>query len=189
MTTSTKTLATAQPVTVNPWMAALYGGVITAIIAIAVHFLIQTSNPVLYGIALLLLGVGPILGWQIAAGRLGSGWAVLIAGIIGSIIPILGQLLLWPLLVWLFDRRFSLGKLYLGSIIGVILGLVVFFVIGLLMGQDPYQWVGLAWTLGCSMWGGAAAAGMQRTEYVSTVTTTTATTTSATSSTASSVRR
>jgi hypothetical protein len=159
MTNSTSTAAV-QPVAVNPWMASVYGGVITAIIAIAFHFLLPMNQPILWGLALLLIGVGPVLGYQLAAGKLGSDWKAIVGGILGSIIPIVGQLLLWPLFVWLFDRRFSLGRLYLGSIIGIILGLAVFFLIATMMGQDPYTWVGLAWTLAASMWGGAAAAFM-----------------------------
>jgi hypothetical protein len=159
MTNSTSTAAV-QPVAVNPWMASVYGGVITAIIAIAFHFLLPMNQPILWGLALLLIGVGPVLGYQLAAGKLGSDWKAIVGGILGSIIPIVGQLLLWPLFVWLFDRRFSLGRLYLGSIIGIILGLAVFFLVATMMGQDPYTWVGLAWTLAASMWGGAAAAFM-----------------------------
>jgi hypothetical protein len=153
-------MAARPTVTVNPWMAAVYGGVITAIIAIAFHFLLPMNQPFLYILALLLIGVGPVLGYQLAAGKLGSDWGSLIGGILGSIIPILGQLLLWPLFVWLFNRRFSLGKLYLGSLIGIILGFAVFFLVATVMGQDPYTWVGLAWTLAASMWGGSAAAFM-----------------------------
>jgi hypothetical protein len=159
MTNSTSTAAV-QPVAVNPWMASVYGGVITAIIAIAFHFLLPMNQPILWGLALLLIGVGPVLGYQLAAGKLGSDWKAIVGGILGSIIPIVGQLLLWPLFVWLFDRRFSLGRLYLGSIIGIVLGLAVFFLVATMMGQDPYTWVGLAWTLAASMWGGAAAAFM-----------------------------
>jgi hypothetical protein len=153
-------MAAVQPVDVNPWMASIYGGVITAIIAIAFHFLLPMNQPILWGLALLLIGVGPVLGYQLAAGNLGSDWKTIIGGILGSIVPILGQLLLWPLFVWLFNRSFSLGRLYLGSIIGMVLGIAVFFLIATLMGQDPYTWVGLAWTLAASMWGGATAAFM-----------------------------
>jgi len=153
-------MAAVQPVAVNPWMASIYGGVITAIIAIAVHFLLPMNQPILWGLALLLIGVGPVLGYQLAAGKLGSDWKTIIGGILGSIIPILGQLLLWPLFVWLFNRSFSLGRLYLGSFIGILLGIAVFFLVATLMGEDPYTWVGLAWTLAASMWGGSTAAFM-----------------------------
>lgn len=158
--TSSTTVATAQPAAVNPWMASVYGGIITAVIAIAFHFLLPMNMPILWGLALLLLGVGPVLGYQLAAGKLGSDWKAIVGGILGSIIPILGQLLLWPLFVWLFNRSFSLGKLYLGSIIGMVLAFAVALVVASMMGQDPYQWTGLAWTLAASFWGGAAAAGM-----------------------------
>jgi hypothetical protein len=158
-------MGAAQPVTarhVSPWLASLYGGIITAIIAIAFSFLLPMSMPFLYSIALLLLGVGPVLGYQLAAGQLGSDWKAIVGGIIGSIIPIIGQLILWPLFVWLFNRKFSFGMLFLGSLLGLILGFIVFFGIGFLMGQDPNQWVGLAWAVAWGFWGGSAAAFMTR---------------------------
>lgn len=165
--TSTTTMRAPQPVAVNrvsPWKASVYGGVVTAVIAIAFHFLLPMNQPLLYGLALLLLGVGPVLGYQIAAGKLGSDWGAIVGGILGSIVPVVSQLLLWPLFVWLFNRRFSLGRLYLGSLIGIILAFVVFFAVAFLMGQNPYAWVGLAWTLAASAWGGSAAAGMTGSE-------------------------
>lgn len=163
--TQSQSMVAAQPVTVkrvSPWMASLYGGIITAIIAIAFTILLPMSMPFLYSIALLLLGVGPVLGYQLAAGKLGSDWKSIIGGIIGSIIPIIGQLILWPLFVWAFNRKFSFGMLFLGSLLGLILGFIVFFGIGFLMGQDPYAWVGLAWSVAWGMWGGSAAAFMTR---------------------------
>ena len=163
MTSSTSMRAAPPPVAVShisPWKASVYGGVVTAVIAVAFHFLLPMNQPILYGLALLLLGVGPVLGYQLAAGKLGSDWGSIVGGILGSIVPIISQLLLWPLFVWLFNRRFSLGRLYLGSLIGIVLAFVVFFAIGFLMGQDPYTWLGLAWTLAASVWGGSAAAGM-----------------------------
>ena len=152
--------APAASTSTNPWKAALWGGVITAVIAAGFSLLLPMSMPFLWIPALWLIGVGPVLGYQIAAGQLGSDWKSLIGGLLGGIIPFLGQLILWPLFVWLFNRKFSFGRLFLGSLIGLVLGVVVFFVVGMLMGQDPYLWVGPAWALGVSMWGGAAAAAM-----------------------------
>lgn len=154
------TAAMAEKRTTNPWMASIYGGIFTAVIAVAFSLLLPTNQPLLWGLALILIGAGPVLGYQAAAGKLGSEWGAIIGGILGGIIPILGELLLWPLLVWLFARRLSLGRLYLGSILGIILGVVVFFLIGFLMGQNPYAWVGIAWAIAAGMWGGTAAAFM-----------------------------
>lgn len=158
--TQSKTMAAPQPATVvSPWMASVYGGVITAIIAIAFSFLLPMSIPVLWILALLLIGVGPVLGYQLAAGKFGSDWKAVIGGILGSIIPIFGQFILWPLFVWLLSRRFSFGRLFLGSLIGLVLGIGAFFAIGFMMGQDP-SWVGPAWAIGAGLWGGSAAAFM-----------------------------
>jgi hypothetical protein len=158
--TQSKTMAAPTPTTtVSPWMASVYGGVITAIIAIAFSFLLPMSMPVLWILALLLIGVGPVLGYQLAAGKLGSDWKAIIGGILGSIIPIIGQLILWPLFVWLLSRQFKFGRLFLGSLLGLVLGFAVFFGYGLMMGQDP-SWVGPAWAIAAGLWGGSAAAFM-----------------------------
>ncbi|MBW7884174.1 MAG: hypothetical protein H3C34_16340 [Caldilineaceae bacterium] len=156
-TTMSTSGAGAQPKT-NPWMASLYGGIAAALITAAFSLLLPTNIPVLWILALILIGVGPVLGYQLAAGQLGQDWKALVGGLIGGI-PILGPLILWPLFVWLFNRNFSLGQLWLGSLIGVVLGVVVFFIIGLMIGQDP-AWVGTGGAIMMGVWGGACAAFM-----------------------------
>ena len=158
MTVATAEMATKRPA--NPWMASLYGGIFTAVIAAAYFLLLQTNMPILWGLALVLIGAGPVLGYQAAAGKLGSEWGAIIGGILGGILPLLGQLLLWPLLVWLFCRRLSVGRLYLGSFLGIILGVIVFLLIGFLMGQNPEAWFGPAWVISVAVWGGTVAAFM-----------------------------
>lgn len=162
MTVATAEMAAKR--STNPWMASLYGGIFTAVIAAAYFMLLQTNMPVLWILALILIGAGPVLGYQAAAGKLGKEWGAIAGGILGGILPILGELLFWPLFVWIFNRRFSLGRLYLGSVLGVILGVVVFLLIGFLMGQNPEAWFGPAWAIGAGVWGGAAAAFMTGSE-------------------------
>ena len=153
-------VAAAKPQT-NPWMASLWGGGISALIAAAFGWLLGTNMPILWGLALILIGVGPVLGYQLAAGKLGRDWKSIIGGFLGGIIPLAGWLILWPLFVWLFNRKFPLGRLYLGSLVGIILGFIVWWAIAMMMGQNPEVWFGLAWALAASAWGGSAAAFMQ----------------------------
>lgn len=150
--------AGARPST-NPWMASLYGGVASGLIAAASGLLLGTNMPVLYILAFILIGAGPVIGYQLAAGKLGQDWKTLIGGIIGFILPVLSQVILWPLLVWAFNRSFAFGKLWLGSLIGFILGVIGFFIIGLMIGQDP-AWVGFGWAMLWALWGGTVAAFM-----------------------------
>lgn len=144
----------------SPWKAALWGGVITAVIAAGFSLLLPTNLPILWIPAFLLLGAGPVLGYQVAAGQLGSDWKAIIGGILGGILPVAGHLILWPLFVWLFSRKHSFGRMFFGSLLGLVLAAAAFVAVGSFMGQDPYLWVGPAWAIAASMWGGAAAAGM-----------------------------
>ncbi len=141
----------------NPWLASVYAGVFTAIAAVAFVLLFQAEVPVLYILAFLLIGVGPVLGYQLATGRLGTDWKALIGGLIGSI-PVIG-LILWPILVGALSSTQSVGRLFLGSIIGIILAVAVFLLIATIMGQNP-SWLGLGFTLLFAVWGGVCGAFM-----------------------------
>lgn len=140
----------------NPMLASLYAGVLTALIAYAAVYFLQADNLVLFGVALLLTGIGPVLGYAFASGRVGASIPGLIGGIIGSIIPVV-SILLWPILVGAFTSTQSVGKLLVGSIIGAILGGVVFFGMASTMGQDP-SWFGAGVILTFAVWGGACGA-------------------------------
>ncbi len=141
----------------SPWLASVYAGVFTAIVAAAFVLAFQAEIPILYIIAFFLIGAGPVLGYQMATGRLGSEWGGLIGGIIGSI-PLLG-VLLWPILVGAFARSQSVGRLFLGSLIGIILATVVFALVATAMGDNP-GWLAFGFTLLCAVWGGACGAFM-----------------------------
>jgi biotin carboxyl carrier protein len=145
----------------QPWRAGLYGGVITALVAAAFSLLLPTNQPLLWGAALILLGAAPVVGNQLAHGRLGREWGAVVGGLLGGLLPLVGWLLFWPLLVWLFARRLALGWLYLGSGLGAALGVAIFLAIGFLFGQNPELWFVPAWVMAASMWGGATAALMR----------------------------
>jgi hypothetical protein len=140
----------------NPLLASLYAGVLTAVIAYAAIYFLQSDQLILFGVALLLTGIGPVLGYAFASGRIGASIPGLIGGIIGSIIPVV-SILLWPILVGAFTKTQSVGKLLVGSIIGAILGGVVFFGMASVMGQDP-SWFGAGVILTFAVWGGACGA-------------------------------
>jgi hypothetical protein len=142
---------------VNVWSAALYSGIITAIPAVAAALLFGSNQVILAVVAFLFTGIGPVLGYQLAAGRLGSDIKSIIGGLIGGI-PVLG-IILWPILVGAMSRGQSVGKLLLGSLLGLVLGFVVFGVLANAMGQDPANFATLA-ILGVTVWAGTAGAFM-----------------------------
>ena len=143
----------------NPWLAAVIGGTVTALIVVGYALLFEAELGGWAFAVLALTGVGPVIGYQVATGRLGSDWGTLIGGVLGGIVLGLAQVILFPLFVWLFNRSLSFGKVLLFSLIGLIVGMVVFNVVGNMIGQDP-AWYGFGLALTFSMWGGATAAAM-----------------------------
>lgn len=170
----------------NLWLSSLYAGVITAIFGFLFVLFFRQENPTLYIVALLLIGIGPVIGYALASGRwsvpgiiggiIGSiflsflpvgalSWAFGIAaqgtamGTIGGIVVVAIAALLWALFVGLLHKFQSVGKLILGSIIGAILAGIVFLVIATVMGQDP-SWLGMGVILLVAVWGGATGAAM-----------------------------
>lgn len=138
----------------NPWLASVYAGVISAVIAAIMTFLFPD---VLIGwiIAFLLIGIGPVVGYQLATGR-PLDWKSILGAIIGSILPIV---VFWPILVGALTRGQSVGKLLLGAVIGVILAWVVFLVIATVMGQNP-SFLPFAFTVYSAVWAGTLGAVM-----------------------------
>jgi len=106
----------------------------------------------MYVPAILLVGAGPILGYALASGRLAI--LPLIGGIISSILFVL-SFILWPLFVGILSREHRIGGLYLGSLLGFIVGIVVAAILALSSyGQNPI-WLSWAYILLSAIWGGA----------------------------------
>lgn len=170
----------------NMWLSSLLAGVVTAVIGFLFVMFFQQENPALYGAMLLLIGVGPVIGYALASGR----WSIpgIIGGIIGSLLltllivgalswafgiavqgPVMGTIggivvvviaaLWWALFVGLFHRYQSVGRLILGSIIGAILAGAAFLGVATAMGQDP-SWLGTGIIVLVAVWGGTVGAAM-----------------------------
>jgi hypothetical protein len=145
------TMTAARP-TSSPLMAGIYAAIASAIVAVATALLFQAELPILYILAFLLIGAAPVIGYQLATGRLGSDWRPLIGGFISFILLILGWVL-WPILVGAMTKGQSIGKLFIASLIGFILGVIVMLIYATVAGQDP-SWVTVGFTLLCAIWGG-----------------------------------
>jgi hypothetical protein len=151
------TMAVAQRQS-NFWTASIIAGVVTAVIAVVTALLFQAQSLVPAIIAFLLIGAGPVIGYGIASGRLGSQIGAIVAGIIGFILLPLG-FLLWPILVGAVSRAHRIGTLFLASLTGGLLGIAVFLIVGRIMGQDP-NWMPFAFVLWWAVWGGTCGAVM-----------------------------
>ena len=138
----------------NVWMTALYAGLATAIIAIITCLTFEWEMPFLYIPAYLLIGIGPVLGYQFTAGNLGD-WKSLLGGFLGQIIPVFG----WPILVGLFSKEQSVGKLILASLLGSVIAISVFFIMQTVLGLNPYI-IGTSFIVGAACWGGTVGAAM-----------------------------
>ena len=131
-------------------------GVVAVIIGL---LLVRTSNIILALVSLLVVGLGPILGYALATGKTGESALPMGLGAIGALVGV-GALssILWPILVGATSKAHSLGTLLLWSVIGQIVGiLVVLFILAPTgMGQNP-GWLqtgilvdGIIWVLGAS---------------------------------------
>ena len=141
----------------NPLVASLAAGVLTAILATLVAVGVGQKSPVLYIIAWFLVGAGPVIGYAITNRDSGSSIGAIIGGIISGILFVLGWLL-WPILVGALHPRQSIGRLFLGSLLGIVLGVIVWFLVAFALGQDPTAWFGLAYVLLSAVWGGTVGA-------------------------------
>jgi hypothetical protein len=145
--------ATAPKADANPWLASIYAGIFTAILAVIATMLFSADQlPIPSLVFHLLAGAGPVLGYQMATGQLVR-WGSVIGGILGSILPILG----WPLLVGALTSTQSIGKLIGAALLGTILGWAVVLLIASPMGQDP-NWVNFGYVIGSAVWGGTCGA-------------------------------
>ena len=148
------TATTASESKSNFWLTSLYAGLATAIIAFLAGLSLQWEMPFLYIPIYLLIGIGPVLGYQFAAGKLGE-WKPLVGGFLGFILPVFG----WPILVGLMSKEQSVGKLLLASILGAVLSICAFLVLASAIGQNPY-WIGTGFAVAMAVWGGTVGAAM-----------------------------
>lgn len=148
------TATTASESKGNFWLTSLYAGLATAIIAFLAGLSLQWEMPYIYIPIYLLIGIGPVLGYQFAAGKLGE-WKPLVGGFLGFIFPVFG----WPILVGLMSKEQSVGKLVLASILGAVLSICVLLILATAIGQNPY-WVGPGFTAAMAVWGGTVGAAM-----------------------------
>lgn len=156
------------------WIASVAAAVVTAVVAAAMVY--TTSIPVVPALLGLLIGAAPILGYDLARGAFGSNWKPIIAGLIGNILfvvaiflpaesfgiivavaGLLSTLLIWPIVVGAMSASHSIGKLWVASLLGLIIGLVV---VGAVAGQDPTSWLTTAGVLFFACWGGTVGAAL-----------------------------
>ena len=158
----------------NLWVASLAAAIVTAIVAAVMVF--TATMPVVPALLGLLIGAAPILGYDLARGGFGSNWKPVIAGIIGNILfviaiflpgetfgilaavaGLLSTLLIWPIVVGAMSPSHSIGKLWVASILGLIIGLAV---VSAVAGQDPDSWLKTAGVLFFACWGGTVGAAL-----------------------------
>lgn len=160
------------------WKSSLYAALAAAVVALLMVLL--KGVPVLGALLGIVIGAAPIVGYDFARGALGESWRPVIAGLIGNVFFVIGIVLhgffkedfgfvvgglligvltaiLWPIVVGAMSSNQSILKLLLASIIGLILGFIVYF---LAAGQDPTSWPGIAAILFWAVWSGTVGAAL-----------------------------
>ncbi len=160
------------------WKASMYAALAAAVVSLLMVLL--KGVPVLGALLGIVIGAAPIVGYDFARGALGENWRPVIAGLIGNVLFVVGIVLpgvftedigfvvvgllvsiltaiIWPIVVGAMSPNHSIGKLLLASIIGLILGLIAWFVVA---GQDPTSWPGIAAILFWAVWGGTVGAAL-----------------------------
>jgi|GEM_PF-481719 len=125
---------------------------IGSIIGIVGHIL-----SILSILLILLVGAGTIVEYVLAVTQIAI--SPLIIGVV-TILLLLISLFIWPLFVGILSREHRIGRLYLGSLIGFILGFAVLAVIALSeFGQNPV-WLSAGYVALFAIWGGTCGAFM-----------------------------
>ena len=160
------------------WRASMYAALAAA--AVSLLMVLLKGVPFLGALLGIVIGAAPIVGYDFARGALGENWRPVIAGLIGNVFFVIGialpavftddfgfvvvglpisilTVILWPIVVGAMSPNQSIGKLLLASIIGLILGYIVAFVVA---GQDPTSWPGIAAILFWAVWGGTVGAAL-----------------------------
>ena len=160
------------------WKASLYAALAAAVVALLMVLL--RGVPVLGALLGIVIGAAPIVGYDYARGALGENWRPVIAGLIGAVAFVIGialpavftddfgfvvaglpisilTVIIWPIVVGAMSPNQSIWRLLLASIIGLILGLIVYFIAA---GQDPTSWPGIASILFWAFWGGTVGAAL-----------------------------
>lgn len=171
------TATSAAQTNTERWKASLYAALAAAVVALLMALL--KGVPVLGPLLGIVIGAAPIVGYDFARDALGESWRPVIGGLIGNVLFVIGfypglfsedigfvlvglvisilSAILWPIVVGAMSPNQSIGKLLLASIIGLILGLIVYFVAA---GQDPTSWPGIAAILFWAVWGGTVGAAL-----------------------------
>ncbi len=158
----------------NLWISSLAAAIATAVVAAVMVY--TSGMPVVPALLGLLIGAAPIIGHDLARGSFGSNWRPVIAGIIGfilfvaaiflpgeifgilvAVVGLLSTLLVWPIVVGAMSPNHSMGKLWIASILGLLIGLVV---VSAVAGQDPSSWLKTAGVLFFACWGGTVGAAL-----------------------------
>lgn len=158
----------------NLWISSLAAAIVTAVLAAVMVY--TAGMPVVPALLGLLIGAGPIIGHDLARGSFGSNWKPVIGGVIGfilfvaaiflpgetfgiiaAVVGLLSTLIIWPIVVGVMSPSHSIGKLWIASLLGLIIGLIV---VSAVAGQDPNSWLKTAGVLFFACWGGTVGAAL-----------------------------
>lgn len=132
----------------------LFTAVASIVAAVIGMLLVRSASVHTLIISLLVIGVGPVLGYALATNSMGKSIVPMILGALGAALGLgLISAILWPILVGATLKLVSLGQLLLWSIVAEIIALLAVFLILIpSMGQNP-SWLQTAFLVSSILWG------------------------------------
>ena len=137
----------------NLWISSLAAAVVTAVLAAAMVY--TAGMPVVPALLGLLIGAGPIIGFILFVAAIFLPGETF--GIVTAVVGLLSTLIIWPIVVGAMSPSHSIGKLWIASLLGLIIGLAV---VSAVAGQDPNSWLKTAGVLFFACWGGTVGAAL-----------------------------
>lgn len=147
----------------NDMRILMYAAVASILATVIGLLLMRAASIHTAAVALLVMGIGPVLGYALATNSIVKSILAMVLGGLSSLIGVMvAPFIIWPILVGATLKQVSMGKLLLWSVIAEIVGVLIILVIIIpTMGQNP-SWLQTALLVGGISWGLGVSYGLSK---------------------------